>query len=83
MEPAMTQFESNSKKTLNLVSINVDQTDTPEYKKYAPLLEKLSQGSIPLTVWIDDKGKVLDQAVGAVTEKDLLARSQKATKLAK
>ena len=83
MEPAMTQFESKYKSKVNLVSMNSDETDTPEYKKYGKLLEKLSQGGIPLTVWTDSKGKVLDQKLGGLSEKELSDRSLKAIKQAK
>ena len=79
----MTQFESKFKSKVNLVSMNSDETDTPEYKKYGKLLEKLSQGGIPLTVWTDGKGKVLDQKLGGLSEKELIDRSQKAIKQAK
>lgn len=83
MEPAMTQFESKFKKRVNLASMNSDVTDTPEYKKYGRYLEQLSQGGIPLTVWLDSKGKVLDKALGGLSEKQLSERSEKAIKAAK
>lgn len=79
----MTQFESKFKDKVNLANMNSDDTDTPEYKKYGHYLEELSQGGIPLTVWLDSKGKVLDKAVGKLSEKDLNDRSLKAIKAAK
>ena len=83
MEPALTQFESKYKTKVNMVSINVDDSKDPLYEKYVPMLKKLSQGGIPLTVWTDAKGKVLDQALGGLSEKELSDRSQKAISQAK
>ena len=83
MEPALTQFESSYKKKINLVSMNVDQDSSPEYKKYGHYLVDLSKGSIPLTVWSDARGKVLDQFLGGLSVKELAARTEKALKLAR
>lgn len=73
----MTQFESNYKSKVNLVSINVDETTTPEFKKYGKLGD-LSD-SIPFTIWIDPNQKVLDKAVGGLSAADLVKRTDKCT----
>lgn len=76
MEPALTQFESKYKKKFNLVTINVDEKEKPETKRYHKL-SKLSE-SIPFTVWLDSKGNVLDKYAGSLTEKQLASRSDEA-----
>ena len=81
MEPALTQFESKYKNKINIAMINVDEKSTPEYKLYGQL-EKLTD-SIPFTVWVDSKGKVIDQYVGTLTDKELATRSDNAKKKAK
>ena len=79
MEPAMAQFESKYKKTLNLVSINVDDKGTPEQKKYS----KIGPDAIPFTVWLDSKGKPIDQQVGLMTFDQLVERTEAAIKKAR
>ena len=69
MEPAWTQFESTYKKKINLVMINTDETTTPEFKKYGKIQEKYD--GIPLTLWIDAKGKVLKSNLGGMDAKQL------------
>lgn len=69
MEPAWTQFESSQRKKVNLVMVNVDQQDKAEFKKYAKIIE--SNESIPATVWLDNKGKILQSKVGKMTAKEL------------
>ncbi len=82
MEPAMTQFESKYKSKVNLVNINIDETTTPEFKKYGKLGD-LSD-SIPFTVWIDSNQKVLDKEAGGLSAADLAKRTdQCSAKLAK
>lgn len=63
MEPALTQFESKYKSKINPVSVNVDETGSPEYGKYSELLKTHSR-TIPFSIWIDDKGKVLNSHAG-------------------
>lgn len=73
MEPAWTQFESTYKKKINLVMINTDETTTSEFKKYGKIQQKFD--GIPLTLWIDSKGKVLKSNVGAMDAKQLASET--------
>lgn len=69
MEPAWTQFESAYKNKVNLVMINVDEDQTPEFKKYTPLRGK--DQSLPATLWVDSKGKVVHTRLGSMTAAQL------------
>lgn len=80
MEPAMAQFESKFKNKVNLVTINVDQDKTPEYKKYGYLAQKAA--GIPYTVWIDPKRKILSEETGGLSVKQLTDKTNAAIKKA-
>ena len=69
MEPAWTQFESAYKKKVNLVMVNVDETTTAEFKKYGKTQQKFD--GIPLTLWVDSKGKILKSNVGSMDARQL------------
>lgn len=69
MEPAVTQFESQYAKKVNFVMINVDHKQSPEMKKYGEMVGKA--GGIPYTVWLDSKGAVLGEKLGAMDAKEL------------
>lgn len=60
----MTQFESKFKHKVNVVSINVDQMKTPEYKKFAYLTDNAS--GIPHTVWVV-KNKAMQAKTGKLS----------------
>jgi hypothetical protein len=81
MEPAMAQFESKFKNKVNLVTINVDQDKTAEYKKYGYLAQKAA--GIPYTVWIDSKRKILSEETGQMDVKQLSDRTTGAIKKAR
>ena len=76
MAPAWTQFESDYQKKLEIVYINVDQRDTPEFKKYAAF----APSSIPFTLWVNHKGTQLDSKVGSLSPQELNSISDKALK---
>lgn len=80
MEPAMAQFESKYKNKVNIVSINIDDEDTPEQKKYA---KAATSEYIPFTVWLDSKGKPIDEQVGSMTLLQLSQRTEAAIKKAR
>jgi hypothetical protein len=75
MEPAMAQFESKYRSKINIVSINIDETETPEFKKYGKLGD-LSE-SIPFTVWIDSNKKVLDREAAGLSFAELAKRTDR------
>lgn len=64
----MTQFESQFKSKVNIVSINVDQTKTAEYKKFANLTDNAA--GIPHTVWLV-KNKPVEAKTGKLTLQQL------------
>lgn len=81
MEPAWTQFESTYKSKVNLVMINVDEDNTPQYKRYTPLRGK--DQSLPATLWVDSKGKVLHTKLGAMTAVELAQKTDSVAKKAR
>lgn len=74
-------FEASYKGKVTLVHINADQQDTPEYKKYGALVEK--EEGIPVTFWLDSKGKVLSKVVGMLDGKQLGSKTEQARQQAK
>lgn len=81
MEPAMAQFESKYKAKVNIVSINVDETETPEFKDFKKFADP--SDSIPYTVWLDKSGKILDKFSGELSAKQLSEKTDSAGKKAK
>ena len=81
MEPDLTRFESSYKSKINLVNINVDETSSPEFQKYGTLMKR--SPSIPFTLWIDSKGKVLSEERSVMSEGQLAETTQSALKLVK
>ncbi len=81
MEPAVTQFESQYNKKVNLVMINVDDKDSPEMKKYGDYVKKA--GGIPYTVWFDSKSNVLGEKVGGMDAKEISKLTEDYIKKAK
>lgn len=73
----MTQFESKFKNKVNLVSINVDQRKTPEYKKFAYLTDQAA--GIPHTVWLA-KNKPVTAKTGKLTLQQLTQLTNAALK---
>jgi hypothetical protein len=58
MEPALAQFESKYAKQINYSYIDADDGKSPEYRRHEALY-KAEQGALPLTLWLDPKGKLL------------------------
>lgn len=81
MEPAWTQFESTYKGKVNLVMINVDEDKTPEFKKYTPLRGK--DQSLPATLWVNSKGKVVQTKLGGMTAEQLGKETDSAARKAR
>lgn len=75
MEPALAQFESKYAKKINFVSLDVDDTKNPLNQKYAKLGGK--DPSLPLTLWINSKGKVLEKVYGQMSVQDLSSHTDK------
>ena len=68
MEPALAQFESKYSKKINLVTLDVDEKDTPEFRKYGAGTDKME---LPFTVWLDASGKKLSSKAGNLTAAQL------------
>jgi hypothetical protein len=81
MLPAWRKFEKKFKGRAQLVHLDVDQRDTPEFKKYGPTVDKV--GEIPLTLWYHSNGKVLHKKVGLVTAAELSEWTEKEIKKSK
>lgn len=77
MSPEWHKFENAYKARLNVVHINMDEKSTPEYKKYGSRVLKESPG-LPLTFWIDSKGKLLDKKAGPLNAEQLGSMSKAA-----
>ncbi len=71
MKPQLTQFES--KTTLNVVNIDLDQKSSPSYKKY---IDKMTATGIPYTVIINPKGEVIYSAIGYKTSAELVTETK-------
>lgn len=54
----------------------MDKKDSPEFKKYIQTLMDGSQGSIPYTLILDDKGQKVVEWVGAVPYDKMVADSK-------
>jgi thiol-disulfide isomerase/thioredoxin len=76
MLPEWHAFEGSYKGKVTLVHINADQHDTPEYKKYGPMIEK--EEGIPVTFWLDSDGKVLGKVLGTLDQKALASKTDDA-----
>lgn len=74
MEPAWTQFESTYQSKTYIVTINVDEKDTPEFKQYSGLLGD----GIPLTVWLNKEGKTVGSQLGSASYDTLKSETEKA-----
>ncbi|MGE0493351.1 MAG: TlpA family protein disulfide reductase [Vulcanimicrobiota bacterium] len=72
MKPALAQFESDN--LVKVVDLNMDQRNTPDFKKYG----KYFQGrSIPFTVFVDADGKAVHKITGMASHSDLVKAAQK------
>ena len=78
MEPALAQFESKYAKKVNFVSLDVDDSKNPINRKYSKLGGK--EPSLPLTVWVNAKGKVLDTVQGQMSAGELGKHTDKLIK---
>ena len=78
MEPAWTKFETDYKKKVNLVLVNIEEKGTPELKKYGKLQEDVD--GLPLTLWLDANGKVVKSEIGKLEAKQLASQTDKALK---
>lgn len=67
MAPAWAQFESKYQDRMRIVTINVDQRETEEFKAHA----KWMQRAIPHTVWLSRKGALLQQQAGSMSLEQL------------
>lgn len=75
MEPAWIQFESAHKSKVNLTFINVDEKTTPEFKRFSKVN---TQPTIPVTYWLDRRGKILSQKVGQMSLAELSSSTKAA-----
>ncbi len=74
MAPEMAQFESKFQDKVNIVDIDLDKKDSPDYLKYAELVKRTN--SIPFTVWIDKSGKILAEETGGMSADQLGSKTQ-------
>lgn len=58
--------------------MDVDKRDTPEFKKHIELLTKGSEGAIPYTILLDDKGQKVAAWVGSVPYETMVRDSKPA-----
>lgn len=56
--------------------MDVDKRESPEFEKYIHLLQEGSQGSIPYTVILDEKGNKVAAWVGAVPYSQMVQDSK-------
>ena len=56
----------------------MDKRDSPEFQKYSPLAVQGSQGSIPYTILLDEKGTKVADWVGSVPYEKLVADTKPA-----
>lgn len=73
IKPDLARFESDNLKKFKIVHVDVDKKDTPEFKQHIQLLMDGSQGGIPYTLILDDKGNKVVDWVGAVPYDKLTA----------
>lgn len=76
IKPDLARFESENLKKFKIVHVDVDKKDSPEFKKYIQLLMDGSQGSIPYTLILDDKGQKAVDWIGAVPYDKMVADSK-------
>lgn len=74
MAPQMAQFESKYQDKVNIIDIDLDKKDSPDYKKYEDVLKR--SNSIPFTVWMDKSGKILGEEAGGMSAEQLESKTQ-------
>ena len=62
MWPEWTKFATKFQGRLTLVNVDTENKAAPEYKKFEPLLRQAT--SLPVTLWLDEKGEVLTDRQG-------------------
>lgn len=71
MKPQLAQFES--KTTLSVIDIDLDQKSSANYKKY---IDKMTAPGIPYTIIVNPKGEVIYSAVGYRTSAELVSQTK-------
>ena len=74
MAPQMAQFESKFQDKVNIIDIDLDKKDSPDYKKYEDVLRR--SNSIPFTVWMDKSGKILAEEAGGMSAEQLETKTK-------
>ena len=64
------EFVRNYQGPAQLIYVDVDESQSPAYRRFGKLWEKERQ--VPIILWLDENGKVVHQANGSVPADQLL-----------
>jgi thiol-disulfide isomerase/thioredoxin len=64
------EFVRNYKGPAQLVYVDVDENESPAYRRFGKLWEK--ERHVPLVVWLDSKGQAVHQESGSTPTRELL-----------